>query len=246
MRKQRRNLLAMSDLEKIGDNQMDLRELAQHQPKRVDDNQRQFRGMLLDEWYEIVQWLQLRVDDASKWSMTKIDVMYSDLKDYTKGDVFYAIQLLYQEGRSKAPDGGRILAKLNALDIPKVRNTVGTVTKLPTNYKHKAKCNEPGYACMFLDQAWFTDDYGNWHFEQMCTANGDLGICEARQPAIPNDFELRTKPQKMTKGILYRQMCKMNTMNDNMKKQVWKQYEKYADGDLVDAIAELGKRDWYE
>jgi hypothetical protein len=38
----------------------------------------------------------------------------------------------------------------------------------------------------------------------------------------------------------------MKTMNDNMKKQVWKQYEKYADGDLVDAIAELGKRDWYE
>jgi len=87
----------MSDLERIGDNQMDLRDLAQHQPKRVDDNQRQFRGMLLDEWYEIVQWLQLRIDDASKWSMTKIDVMYSDLKDYTKGDVFYAIQRVDQK-----------------------------------------------------------------------------------------------------------------------------------------------------
>ena len=83
----------MSDLEKVNPNeQMDLVEIASHTPKYVDEKNRSFKTITLDEWYEIVQWLQLRMDDASKWTMTKIDVMYSDIKDYTKGDVFYAIQ----------------------------------------------------------------------------------------------------------------------------------------------------------
>ena len=235
-----------NDLENIGDAQMNIVDIAQHQPKRVDEKTRSFRGMQQDEWYEIVQWLQLRMDDASKWSMTKIDVMYTDLRDYTKGDVFYAIQKLYEEGRYKAPDGGMILAKLKDLAITKVRNSRATVTDINKASGVNGKCNEPGYSCLFRDSAWFTDDYGNWHFQEMCTANGTKGVCEARQSAVPSEHELRTKPKKMTKGVLYRQMCKMKTMNDDMKKQVWKTYEKYSDGDLEEAIQELGKRDWYE
>ena len=63
----------MSDLEKVNPNeQMDLVEIASHTPKYVDEKNRSFKTITLDEWYEIVQWLQLRMDDASKWTMTKI------------------------------------------------------------------------------------------------------------------------------------------------------------------------------
>ena len=73
----------MSDLEKINpEDDMNLLDIATHQPKYVDEKTRSFKGLTQDEWYEIVQWLQLRMDDASKWTMTKIDVMYSDLKGY--------------------------------------------------------------------------------------------------------------------------------------------------------------------
>lgn len=236
----------MSDLEKVSSNDMNIVDIATHQPKRVDESTRAFKGMEQDEWYEIVQWLQLRMDDASKWSMTKIDVMYTDLKNYTKGDVFYAIQKLYEEGRTRAPDGGMILAKLKALDIPKVRNTTNTVPTAKTTSKHDPKCNEPGYSCLFVDSTWFSDEYGNYHFEQLCTADGTKGICEARKPAVPNEHELRTKPKKETKGNLYRTMSKMKIMNDDTKRKVWKEFEKYADGDLEEAIKEYGKQKWYE
>ena len=161
----------MSDLEKVNPNeQMDLVEIATHTPKYVDEKNRSFKTITLDEWYEIVQWLQLRMDDASKWTMTKIDVMYSDIKDYTKGDVFYAIQKIYEQGRSKAPDGGMILAKLKELNIPKVRTT-----EKPTNSSHASGkngfCDTPGYNCLFVDSTWFSDDYGNWHFQSICTSS---------------------------------------------------------------------------
>ncbi len=232
----------MSELENIGDNQMNLVDIAQHQPKYVDENTRAFKGMAIDEWYEMVQWLQLRMDDASKWNMTKIDVMYSDLKEYTKGDVFYALKSLYEEGRTKAPDGGQILAKLKSLNIPKVRNT----QDVPEQTHALGLCNEPGYSCLFVDSGWFSDDYGNWHFQAMCTANGTKGVCEARRKAVPTEHEVRTKPSKLTKGELYATMCNMKTLNDDMKKQVWKTYEKYNEGNLEEVIKQYGKRDWYE
>jgi hypothetical protein len=236
----------MSDLEHIGDDQMDFRELAQHQPKRIDENTRGFKGMQQDEWYEIVQWLQLRMDDAANWSMTKIDVMYSDLKNYTKGDVFYAIQKLYEEGRHKAPDGGMILAKLKALSIPKVRSSVTNVENITNIDRNSGFCDIPGYSCSFFDSAWFSDDYGNWHFEDLCTANGPKGLCEARKKAVPNEHQIRTKPKKSTRAEMYAQLCKMKTMNEVMKKKVWKTYDKYVDGDLEEVISTYGKKDWYD
>lgn len=233
----------MSDLENIGDSQMNIQDIAQHQPKRVDEKNRSFKSITLDEWYEIVQWLQLRMDDASRWSMTKIDVMYSDIQNYTKGDVFFAIQKLYEEGRSKAPDGGMILAKLKDLNIPKVRDGKFDTISNPT--KNGGLCDTPGYSCLFVDSAWFSDDVGNWHFQSMCTANGTKGVCEARISATPSEFEVRTKPKRSTKGELYATMCKMKTLNDDMKAQVWKTYEKYPNGNLEEVLKIYGKREWY-
>ena len=235
----------MSDLEKVNPNeQMDLVEIATHTPKYVDEKNRSFKTITLDEWYEIVQWLQLRMDDASKWTMTKIDVMYSDIKDYTKGDVFYAIQKIYEQGRSKAPDGGMILAKLKELNIPKVRTT-----EKPTNSSHASGkngfCDTPGYNCLFVDSTWFSDDYGNWHFQSICTAQGSKGTCEARISATPSEHDVKTKPTRLSKGELYVTMCKLKILNDDMKRQVWATYEKYPEGNLKEVIKQYGKREWY-
>ena len=235
----------MSDLEKVNPNeQMDLVEIATHTPKYVDEKNRSFKTITLDEWYEIVQWLQLRMDDASKWTMTKIDVMYSDIKDYTKGDVFYAIQKIYEQGRSKAPDGGMILAKLKELNIPKVRTT-----EKPTNSSHASGtngfCDTPGYNCLFVDSTWFSDDYGNWHFQSICTAQGSKGTCEARISATPSEHDVKTKPTRLSKGELYVTMCKLKILNDDMKRQVWATYEKYPEGNLEEVIKQYGKREWY-
>ena len=235
----------MSDLEKVNPNeQMDLVEIATHTPKYVDEKNRSFKTITLDEWYEIVQWLQLRMDDASKWTMTKIDVMYSDIKDYTKGDVFYAIQKIYEQGRSKAPDGGMILAKLKELNIPKVRPT-----GQPTTSSHASGtngfCDTPGYNCLFVDSTWFSDDYGNWHFQSICTAQGSKGTCEARISATPSEHDIKTKPTRLSKGELYVTMCKLKILNDDMKRQVWATYEKYPEGNLEEVIKQYGKREWY-
>ena len=235
----------MSDLEKVNPNeQMDLVEIASHTPKYVDEKNRSFKTITLDEWYEIVQWLQLRMDDASKWTMTKIDVMYSDIKDYTKGDVFYAIQKIYEQGRSKAPDGGMILAKLKELNIPKVRPT-----GQPTTSSHASGtngfCDTPGYNCLFVDSTWFSDDYGNWHFQSICTAQGSKGTCEARISATPSEHDVKTKPSRLSKGELYVTMCKLKILNDDMKRQVWATYEKYPEGNLEEVIKQYGKREWY-
>ena len=235
----------MSDLEKVNPNeQMDLVEIATHTPKYVDEKNRSFKTITLDEWYEIVQWLQLRMDDASKWTMTKIDVMYSDIKDYTKGDVFYAIQKIYEQGRSKAPDGGMILAKLKELNIPKVRPT-----GQPTTSSHASGtngfCDTPGYNCLFVDSTWFSDDYGNWHFQSICTAQGSKGTCEARISATPSEHDVKTKPSRLSKGELYATMCKLKILNDDMKRQVWATYEKYPEGNLEEVIKQYGKREWY-
>ena len=235
----------MSDLEKVNPNeQMDLVEIATHTPKYVDEKNRSFKTITLDEWYEIVQWLQLRMDDASKWTMTKIDVMYSDIKDYTKGDVFYAIQKIYEQGRSKAPDGGMILAKLKELNIPKVRPT-----GQPTTPSHASGtngfCDTPGYNCLFVDSTWFSDDYGNWHFQSICTAQGSKGTCEARISATPSEHDIKTKPTRLSKGELYVTMCKLKILNDDMKRQVWATYEKYPEGNLEEVIKQYGKREWY-
>lgn len=235
----------MSDLEKVNPNeQMDLVEIATHTPKYVDEKNRSFKTITLDEWYEIVQWLQLRMDDASKWTMTKIDVMYSDIKDYTKGDVFYAIQKIYEQGRSKAPDGGMILAKLKELNIPKVRPT-----GQPTTPSHASGtngfCDTPGYNCLFVDSTWFSDDYGNWHFQSICTAQGSKGTCEARISATPSEHDVKTKPSRLSKGELYATMCKLKILNDDMKRQVWATYEKYPEGNLEEVIKQYGKREWY-
>ena len=234
----------MSDLEKINpEDDMNLLDLASHQPKYVDEKTRSFKGITQDEWYEIVQWLQLRMDDASKWTMTKIDVMYSDLKGYTKGDVFFAVQKIYEQGRSKAPDGGMILAKLKELNIPKVRQP--EVSNSSHQSGTNGLCDTPGYSCLFVDSAWFSDDYGNWHFQSMCTANGTKGVCEARVSATPSEHEVRTQPARSNKGELYATMCKMKTLNDDMKRQVWKTYEKYPEGNLEEVIKQYGKREWY-
>ena len=235
----------MSDLEKVNPNeQMELVDIATHTPKYVDEKNRSFKTITLDEWYEIVQWLQLRMDDASKWTMTKIDVMYSDIKDYTKGDVFYAIQKIYEQGRSKAPDGGMILAKLKELNIPKVRPT-----GQPTPSSHASGtngfCDTPGYNCLFVDSTWFSDDYGNWHFQSICTAQGSKGTCEARISATPSEHDVKTKPSRLSKGELYATMCKLKILNDDMKRQVWATYEKYPEGNLEEVIKQYGKREWY-
>ncbi len=226
----------MSDLEKVNPNeQMDLVEIASHTPKYVDEKNRSFKTITLDEWYEIVQWLQLRMDDASKWTMTKIDVMYSDIKDYTKGDVFYAIQKIYEQGRSKAPDGGMILAKLKELNIPKVRKGGQPTSTNQTT----GVCKQTGLICDFNDTGWFSDDYGNWHFQAMCPE------CETRISATPTEFDIRTKPTRLSKGELYVTMCRLKILNDDMKKQVWKTYEKYPEGNLKEVIKQYGKREWY-
>jgi len=226
----------MSDLEKINpEDDMNLLDLASHQPKYVDEKTRSFKGITQDEWYEIVQWLQLRMDDASKWTMTKIDVMYSDLKGYTKGDVFFAVQKIYEQGRSKAPDGGMILAKLKELNIPKVRNSGQTMSPNQAT----GVCKQTGLSCNFNDKGWFSDDYGNWHYQAMCPE------CEARISAVPSESDIRTKPSRSTKGELYATMCKLNILNDDMKKQVWKTYDKYPEGNLEEVIKQYGKREWY-
>ena len=79
----------------------------------------------------------------------------------------------------------------------------------------------------------------------MCTANGTKGVCEARVSATPSEHEVRTKPARSTKGELYATMCKMKTLNDDMKRQVWKTYEKYPEGNLEEVIKQYGKREWY-
>lgn len=63
------------------------------------------------EWLEVVQriranWPHSEVPDASiaKW--------YDDLKDHELADVLTAVESLYRDGESFAPNGGQILARL--------------------------------------------------------------------------------------------------------------------------------------
>lgn len=228
----------MSDLTPIGnpDKDLSIEELAKYQPKRVDETKRSNKPMSKLEWYEIVQWLQLRKADAATWEEVYIESWYSDLANYTKNDVFYAVKSLYDEGRSKAPDGSMILARLKELAIP-------TVKINPTQFALQpgGMCkNYENYVCAYNDKRWVSDKYGNQHFKMACMADGDHGYCENLIDAVPDENELRMKPERPTKASLYPTMMTLN-LDLNMKKQVWKRFEHYEEGDLEGAIAEYGK-----
>lgn len=236
-------LLTVSDLEPIDnqDYQQSLEDIAKFQPKPVDEKTRPHRAMLKSEWLEIVQWLAFRFDSASKWEQFQIDVFFSDLQDYTKADVFAAVQSLYEEGRVKAPEGSLILAKLKSLNAPKIRK----VTPEQIIDSSGGKCDVAGYYCQFIDTRWSSDNYGNWHFKIACMANGDDGLCEKEKPHTPTESDLRTKPTRETKGSLYRVLASMK-LSIEMKSMIWKTYKDYADGDIEQALVELGKAKWYE
>ena len=238
--------MTSNDLTPIGDSaNMSLEELAQHQPKPVSDDERKtLVGMSKADWYEIVQWLQLRMSDATKWDEVYIDVWYSDLKNYTKADVFNAVRSLYEDGRVKAPEGSLIVARLKELNVPKVNRP--EQSQQPLGDFSGGACKSDNVACSFLDKRWVPDEYGNHSFYEACmteTKNGDL--CEELRKCVPNESELRMKPTKSTKGELYPTLVRMG-LSDSMKKAVWKRYKKYPEGNLEEMLKVHGKADWYE
>ena len=232
----------MSDLEKFDDSHKSIEEIAYFQPKDASDNNRSLTPMRKSEWIEILEWLTFRYPDTANWSDIQRNVYYSDLCMYTKADVFHAVRSLYEEGRAKAPEGSIILGRLKSLNAPKLR--VPSPTEIISS--HGGKCDQDGYVCQFSDRRWASDEYGNWHFKEACMSNGASGYCEKLRPATPDETELRQKPTRSNKGELYRTMHSMKTLNEDMKRQVWKTYEKYPDGDIEQAIKELGKASWYE
>lgn len=233
----------VSDLEPIDnqDYQQSLEDIAKFQPKPVDDSTRSKSAMMKSEWLEVVQWLAFRFDSASKWEQFQIDVFYSDLQESTKADVFAAVKSLYDEGRVKAPEGSLILAKLKAMNAPRIRK----VTPEQILDSAGGKCDVAGYYCQFTDTRWSSDQYGNWHFKIACMAKGDQGLCEKEKPDTPTEADLRMKPIRETKGSLYRVLAAMK-LSVGMKSQIWKTYEHYADGDIEEALVEVGKATWYE
>tara|TARA_B100001996_G_C18593703_1_gene567048 strand:+ start:297 stop:1010 length:714 start_codon:yes stop_codon:yes gene_type:complete len=237
--------MTSNDLTPIGDSaDMSLEELAQHQPKPVSDDERKtLIGMTKSEWYEIVQWLQLRMSDATKWDEVYIDVWYSDLKNYTKADVFNAVRSLYEDGRVKAPEGSLIVARLKELNVPKVNRARQTQSPLGDLGN---ECVIAGVEHNFVDKRWSPDEYGNQHFYEACMNTNDNGdLCEKLRKCVPNESEITMKPTKSTKGELYPVLVKMGLSVD-MKKAVWKRYAKYPDGNIEEMLKTHGKANWYE
>tara|TARA_R110002020_G_scaffold396429_3_gene606631 strand:- start:8385 stop:9107 length:723 start_codon:yes stop_codon:yes gene_type:complete len=240
--------MSNNDLTPIGDSgnmNMSLEELAQHQPKPVSDTDRKaLVGMAKADWYEIVQWLQLRMSDATKWDEVYIDVWYSDLKDYTKADVFNAVRSLYEDGRVKAPEGSLIVARLKELSVPKVHRPNQSTATL--NNFSGGVCKSEGIACSFIDRRWVPDEYGNQSYYEACMSKDKNGeLCEELRPTVPNESEVRLKPTKSTKGELYPTLVNMG-LSLEMKRAVWKRYAKYPDGNIEEMLKQYGKATWYE
>ena len=238
--------MTSNDLTPIGDSaNMSLEELAQHQPKPVSDDERKtLVGMSKADWYEIVQWLQLRMSDATKWDEVYIDVWYSDLKNYSKKDVFNAVRSLYEDGRVKAPEGSLIVARLKELNVPKVNKP--TQSTQPFDKFSGGACKSDNVACSFLDKRWVPDEYGNYSYYEACMTEDSRGnLCEELRKCVPNESELKMKPKKSTKGELYPTLVRMGLSND-MKRAVWKRYAKYPEGNLEEMLKAHGKAEWYE
>ena len=160
----------MSDLTPIGnpDKDLSIEELAKYQPKRVDETKRSNKPMSKLEWYEIVQWLQLRKADAATWEEVYIESWYSDLANYTKNDVFYAVKSLYDEGRSKAPDGS-ILRTESPFDLLERIKKVATEWVQP-GHKRGSNTHNVSATVSLKQDEW--DKAGKWMWDNRDYYNG--------------------------------------------------------------------------
>ena len=197
------------ELEQVQTNLTDLANLNENLEKAKDEGE---IGIHWNEWVETVQWLSTRFtkgeDSPSEWSETYIKGMYQDLQYFSFKAVQAAVLKLHNEGRSYAPNSSQIIGMINKLGY----NQVTTYTTYNMLKKNKTECGAGGEHD-WVDSGWVFDDIGTPVFHEFCPRRGgpNLPACLAeRVKSTPTEYNLRIKPEPMTREKFVRTMQTMN------------------------------------
>ena len=195
--------------EQVQTNLTDLANLNENLEKAKDEGE---IGIHWNEWVETVQWLSTRFtkgeDSPSEWSETYIKGMYQDLQYFSFKAVQAAVLKLHNEGRSYAPNSSQIIGMINKLGY----NQVTTYTTYNMLKKNKTECGAGGEHD-WVDSGWVFDDIGTPVFHEFCPRRGgpNLPACLAeRVKSTPTEYNLRIKPEPMTREKFVRTMQTMN------------------------------------
>ncbi len=197
------------ELEQVQTNLTDLANLNENLEKAKDEGE---IGIHWNEWVETVQWLSTRFtkgeDSPSEWSETYIKGMYQDLQYFSFKAVQAAVLKLHNEGRSYAPNSSQIIGMINKLGY----NQVTTYTTYNMLKKNRTECGAGGEHD-WVDSGWVFDDIGTPVFHEFCPRRGgpNLPACLAeRVKSTPSEYNLRIKPEPMTREKFVRTMQTMN------------------------------------
>ena len=197
------------ELEQVQTNLTDLANLNENLEKAKDEGE---IGIHWNEWVETVQWLSTRFtkgeDSPSEWSETYIKGMYQDLQYFSFKAVQAAVLKLHNEGRSYAPNSSQIIGMINKLGY----NQVTTYTTYNMLKKNTTECGAGGEHD-WVDSGWVFDDIGTPVFHEFCPRRGgpNLPACLAeRVKSTPSEYNLRIKPEPMTREKFVKTMQTMN------------------------------------
>ena len=197
------------ELEQVQTNLTDLANLNENLEKAKDEGE---IGIHWNEWVETVQWLSTRFtkgeDSPSEWSETYIKGMYQDLQYFSFKAVQAAVLKLHNEGRSYAPNSSQIIGMINKLGY----NQVTTYTTYNMLKKNRTECGAGGEHD-WVDSGWVFDDIGTPVFHEFCPRRGgpNLPACLAeRVKSTPSEYNLRIKPEPMTREKFVKTMQTMN------------------------------------
>ena len=197
------------ELEQVQTNLTDLAQTNEHLEKAKDDGE---IGITWNEWIEVVQYLSTRFtkgeDAPSEWSDTYIRGMFQDLQYFSYKAVQGAVIKLHNEGRAYAPNSSQIIGMINKLGYNQV-TTYHTYNLLKNS---KSQCSAGGEHD-WVDSGWVFDDIGTPVFHEFCPRRGgpNLPACLAeRVKSTPSEYNLRIKPEPMTREKF---IATMKTMN---------------------------------
>ena len=228
----------MDNIDKVQQNNLMPFEAAKKQevvksiPSDVDDI-----GITLEWWMTDFRemWETEYPRTAEQLTDEHWETWYANFNNFTRQDIKYNFNEIRKTPRDFPPNLSHLynLTQSNAQKRPSVESVA----------KGDDRCQDKQYSeCIYGNPHWLMNKYGEYEFIHYCIMS-----CEKYTKAIPNDYELKRKPEPMTKGKWFTMVADLMSNTDeevfthgftqaDRKVNTWKYCELMKDGNLKEVL----------